>query len=421
MKILYKAKLKVTLILLLAMGSLPAISQVAIGDIAFTGYNSVGGSDDFTFMILRPGGLAAGSVINFTDCGWNNGVACGAAGFNAVSGTSETDISWTSPASVLAYGTQVRISGLTASIGTVTGTALNLAGTGDQIFAFTGARTTPALIAGIHVNIEATTGAANWDNLATALSTQSNRPACLTNGTYALYFPPTEFDNVALNCNFLISNVQATALSQINNAANWDKQDGTAYSIPRTCPIPVQLISFQAQNNLADVTAKWQVTNEVNFSHYDLQRSFDNKNFDNIASLTAKGGSGIQSYSYSDRESIKNNAAIIYYRLKMVDIDGQFTYSEIVSVRNKKDASFVIDNLANPVKDRVSFTLITKTPGIASIRLSDANGKIIATRSLQVNAGSNTINLPETAGMAKGMYFLKVITADGNTVTRIIK
>ncbi len=425
MKIFYKLTFCLTM-LLFAAGQ-QAQSQVLIGDIAFTGVNTspVAGSDDFTFIILKPGGLPASSVINFTDCGWNNGVACGSAGFNATSGTSETDISWTSPASLLAYGTQVRIIGLTASAGSVSGTALNLSATGDQIFAFTGARTTPTLIAGIHLNAETTTGAANWDNVATTLSTQSNRPACLTNGTYALYFPRganIEFDNAAHKCNLLISTNQATALSQVNGEANWDNQDATAYTLPRACPLPAQLISFGAKNNFTSVDVQWQVTNQQNLSHYEVERSFDNKTFDKIGTIFAKPGAGNINYSYSDFESLKNNAAIIYYRLKSVDLDAKFSYSVIVSIRNKKGAGLVVDNLTNPVKNNLSFTLASKNAGTVQIQLADINGKIYATRSVQVTAGSNTtINMPETVALAQGIYLLKISNAGETSVTKFIK
>jgi hypothetical protein len=154
-----------------------------------------------------------------------------------------------------------------------------------------------------------------------------------------------------------------------------------------------------------------------------VERSFDNKNFDKIATITASNtsGGGISTYVYSDKESLKNNAAVIYYRLKMIDRDGKFYYSEIVSVRNKKGASFVIDNLANPVKDKVSFTLTIKTAGTVSIQLADVNGKIVAAKTMQVSAGNTTVNLSETASLAKGMYFLKIVTVDGNSVIRLIK
>jgi hypothetical protein len=423
MKFFYK--LSFPLITLLVLSGYQGKAQLALGDIAFTGYNSNGSSDDFTFMILRTGGLPASTVINFTDCGWQTGVACGGNGFTASNGTTETDISWTSPASILAYGTQIRIAGLTASQGSVSGTAINLSGTGDQIFAFTGARTAPNLIAGIHANLDGGTSATNWDGASG--TTQSARPACLTNGTYALYFPGipvgTELDNWAHKCNILISTAQATALTQINNAANWDGQDAVAFSIPRTCPLPVRLISFQAQNNINDVTAKWQVSNEVNFSHYDVERSFDNQKFEKIASVNAvnNNASGISDYSYSDKESLKNSASIIYYRLKMNDIDGKFSYSEIVSIRNKKGESLIIDNLVNPLKDKVSFTLSTKTAGRAEIQLTDASGKIVANRSIQTTAGANTINMPETIALTQGIYFLRVVTATGSTTVRLIK
>lgn len=424
MKIFYKSIFP--FLILIFAANRQCQSQVLIGDIAFTGVNTTpaAGSDDFTFIILKTGGLPANSTINFTDCGWNNGIACGSGGFTATSGT-ESDITWTSPASILAYGVQVRIVGLTASVGTVTGTALSLPATGDQIFAFTGARTSPTLIAGIHLNVEVGTGATNWDNLATLTSSQSNRPACLTNGTYALYFPRganVEFDNAAHKCNIPISTNQATALSQVNNEANWDNQDAVAYTLPRSCPLPVQLISFNAKNIFTSVELQWEVANQQNFSHYEVERSFDNKTFDKIGTIAAKAGTGSIAYGYADAVSLNSSAPIIYYRLKLVDIDAKFSYSQIVSIRNKKGSSLVVDNLTNPVKNNLTFTLASKNAGTIQIQLTDINGKVYATRSLQVTAGSNTtINMPEAMALAKGMYLLKISNAGETTVTKFIK
>src|SRR5215213_6726385 len=170
-----------------------AQTTLALGDIAFTGYNSTS-SDNFSFVILRTGGIAAGTVIKFTDRGWY-GVPTNTCGANGWATTVEEEVVWTA-AVAIPYGRQVSIQGLTATYpygaaGTVTGTALNLSTVGDQIFAYQGTQTgVYTMIAGIHMNVEpGVTSATNWDNI-TAVSpsgTQSNKPACIVNGTHGLY------------------------------------------------------------------------------------------------------------------------------------------------------------------------------------------------------------------------------------------
>jgi large repetitive protein len=201
-------------------------TTLTIGDIAFTGYNSAG-TDDFSFIILRPSGITSGTQIKFTDYAWVSG-ACGTNGWGT---TVEQEITWTA-STTLTYGMQVRVNGLTASTGTVSGTALSLSQGGDQIFAFQGDRTgVYTLLAGIHMNQEAATSAANWDDVPAPTGVGSNRPACLTNGTYALFINP-EVDNARLKTTVTITGDPATDRATINNAANWDVDNVNPFILP---------------------------------------------------------------------------------------------------------------------------------------------------------------------------------------------
>lgn len=241
-----------TLCIFMSIFALSARSQLVAGDIAFTGYNAettpaTGGPyDSFSFVILRTGGLPAGTVINFTDCGWINTSACGTDQFFAENGISESTITWTSPGSVLAYGTQVTISGPNASSGTVTnagttnpsGTGLTLTIAGDQIIAFQGSRAANTIIAGIHANVVAgTTTDAGWDNPAGSTST-SFIPPCLTNGVNAVIVysgasiaSAVETDNCRLSCLTITGN-RTTDLAYCNNRANWSFDDNVEFSLP---------------------------------------------------------------------------------------------------------------------------------------------------------------------------------------------
>jgi hypothetical protein len=201
-------------------------TTLAIGDIAFTGYNSAG-TDDFSFIILRPSGITSGTQIKFTDYAWVSG-DCGTNGW----GTSvEQEITWTAN-TTLTYGMQVRINGLTASTGTVSGTALSLSQGGDQVFAFQGERTgVYTMLAGIHMNQEAGTSGANWDDVPAPTGIASNRPGCLTNGTYALFINP-EVDNARLKTTVVITGNPVTDRAAINNAANWDVDNLNPFILP---------------------------------------------------------------------------------------------------------------------------------------------------------------------------------------------
>ena len=164
-----------------------AATTLNAGDIAFSAYASTSTPDAFSFVLLR--NIGPNTVINFTDNGYQGGVLTSA----------EQTVTWTSPASALTAGTEITISGLTATksgggaAGTVTGTALSLTASGDQVLAYRGTAASPTFISGIHMNVFSTTNgdpvsttAAAWDGTATGTSA-SALPSGLTTGVNAIW------------------------------------------------------------------------------------------------------------------------------------------------------------------------------------------------------------------------------------------
>jgi len=103
-----------------------------------------------------------------------------------------------------------------------------------------------------------------------------------------------------------------------------------------------QTLNFTASLINDKVALEWSNSGGPNTSHFIIERSYDNKNYDQVALFfTAEEATAKNSYSYKD--PVKNAAAsIIYYRLKMVDKNGRFKHSDIRFVRQ--------GNGKNPVK-----------------------------------------------------------------------
>ncbi len=213
------------------------------GDIAFIGLNSDGTTDDFSFILLKA--IDAGTQINFTDCGWNDGT-----GFVVQSGDYGY-FTWTA-ASSMSCGDIVRIvtdngntTPPTASVGSTSGSAMLLAIIGDQIFAFQGSfDATATFISAIHYNLNGTT-TLNWDGACISNST-SALPDSLTNGIDAIwvYAPgPTENDNFIYNCT-VISGDPATIRGAVNNVNNWSADTTTPFSqSPFPCSFTVTCVT----------------------------------------------------------------------------------------------------------------------------------------------------------------------------------
>lgn len=178
-------------------------------------------------------------------------------------------------------------------------------------------------------------------------------------------------------------------------------------------PLPVRLSAFDVLkvDNTAKIT--WTTDFEINSSHFIVERSTDGRTWYGIATVAAKGNSTIKTnYELFDNAPVRG---INYYRLRQVDKDGKF---ELSNVRNALfDSRNTVEIAPNPAKDFINL-YIGKTAArqtAATVQVMNAAGKVVYSgTSTQSHIQINTMS------MAKGLYFVKVVTADGPTVIRVM-
>ncbi|PCI95791.1 MAG: hypothetical protein COB15_11770 [Flavobacteriales bacterium] len=103
-----------------------------------------------------------------------------------------------------------------------------------------------------------------------------------------------------------------------------------------TSPLPIDLISFEANINDDKVDIKWVTASEINNDYFTIERSIDAKNWEEVLVVAGAGNSN-QTITYFDSD-YEPLTGISYYRLKQTDFNGEFTYSNIVPVKFIKDA-----------------------------------------------------------------------------------
>lgn len=178
--------------------------------------------------------------------------------------------------------------------------------------------------------------------------------------------------------------------------------------------LPVELVSFKAViEEVDDVNLEWITAIEYNTSVFEIERSFDNKDFEKIATVQAAGTSN-QNIRYQSKDE-GLSGGYVYYRLKMIDLDGSFTYSKVAVVNIIKTAN-QITLYPNPVKRGNMLQLTTdtefRTEGLITIQ--DITGKEVLFQSLAPNKIDHTIHL---TGLIPGVYLVK-LTFDGKRVTK---
>ena len=167
--------------------------------------------------------------------------------------------------------------------------------------------------------------------------------------------------------------------------------------------VPVTLLSFTAltQPGNTNTLLYWTTANEINTKSFIVEQSTDGTNFTDIATVAAKGSGG-HSYSYSVTENL-----IVYYRLKMVDIDGQYAYSTVIEVgNNQNNESFIV--ITNPAKNLINIKTTALSLTNTSAEIINSEGAVV--RNFTLQQGLQTIDVSE---LAEGFYYIKT-----NLVTR---
>jgi hypothetical protein len=177
--------------------------------------------------------------------------------------------------------------------------------------------------------------------------------------------------------------------------------------------LPVTLVNFTAQLANEKVWLAWSTKQEDNVSHYGIERSFDNKEFEQVGLLfPAEEPSTVNNYSYKD--PIKNiTASVIYYRLKLVDKDGKYKYSEIRTVRlgSMNNGSAKLATWPNPVVNELHVSVPPSWQDqTVSCQLLNTMGSIIKSFNVLQSATIGMADVPAGTYYIKAAYGKEVST-----------
>jgi hypothetical protein len=170
--------------------------------------------------------------------------------------------------------------------------------------------------------------------------------------------------------------------------------------------VPVELTSFTASVNDNDILLAWQTATENNNSGFQVER----KSTGDFESIGFVPGSGTttepMSYSFSD---INLNHGTYYYRLKQIDHDGTFEYSNTVEIDLTAPGIYSLNqNYPNPFNPSTMITFSLAKDAVVSLKIFDGLGQEVLTLIDQdLTAGVHTYNLDAT-GLNSGVYFYKI-------------
>ena len=181
------------------------------------------------------------------------------------------------------------------------------------------------------------------------------------------------------------------------------------------CSLPLTLVNFKVSYQNHSAVLNWQTTNEVSVSKFVIEESDNAVNFSGIANVSARGNNAkTTSYSYTQPAI---TPGIYYYRLKMLDKDGAYTYSKIerlITVDNGKPYLFISPNPSNDVAT-ICFKKLSTT---ATIVITNPKGQVVKQQNIQAGKDQLMINVQT---LAAGAYYFVLITDNKRYKAAFIK
>jgi hypothetical protein len=171
-------------------------------------------------------------------------------------------------------------------------------------------------------------------------------------------------------------------------------------------PLPVIMRSFSAQRKGNTAVLNWGTSSEINTNGFEVQWLGPN-GYTTVGSVAAANSATGSSYSFVHDNTAK---AVSLYRLKVVDRNGSFSYSEVRSVKGL-GASTGFTVFPNPSSGNAKVMLSDVTDG-TQVLLIDNTGRTLKTVTLN---NSNTVDLN---GLQRGIYLIKVSTPDGGATVK---
>jgi hypothetical protein len=220
---------------------------------------------------------------------------------------------------------------------------------------------------------------------------------------------------VSATSNSLFSGTYAVSLSYQDSSGN-----PRAYILNRNYAFTNAILGLnfdmlKGYLQMAKTHLQWETATENDLSYFEVEYSKDAKSFSDIGKVKAVGISYIkQNYSFINSAE---PLAVNYYRLRMVNVDGTFSYSPVIAVYENNNVAEEFQVYPNPATEKLNVTIITNnTTETHTLKVWDMQGKLVKTIAVQAGSGSNLFSF-SIIDLNTGNYVLQ----DGNNISMFAK
>lgn len=244
----------------------------------------------------------------------------------------------------------------------------------------------------------------NHNNSTLSLTAGGN----IANNTYYLYKDSVLVETIKGDSSFFVYEGGKYWVEVTNDKADKLTLYSTPVDVSSSIILPLNWLSFTAVNCSGNTCLQWETENEQNTSHFEIEKSTDGKNFIKTETTASYNSPGKHTYHSTDYTPA---TGINFYRIKQVDLDGTYSYSNIISIRmNPTDRITIVPNPAH------NFILLKGISKAISVSVYNTAGQLLNQWN-NVN-GNQQLNI---SNLGQGIYIIKVLQADRESTYKLIK
>ena len=196
----------------------------------------------------------------------------------------------------------------------------------------------------------------------------------------------------------------------IAGTAYWTAGDGNLSGpavLCQACSLPIELVSFTAKMGAGKVDVDWITASEEQNDYFVVQRSQDGFNWEDIAFVNGANNSSVTLYYHEEDRS--PYLGLSYYRLKQVDLNGAFSFSDVKTVSNGQffsDQQILVISSSSGSEQNVAVYFQEPVDGEVSVYLVGVNGSVIFSQTFTL-ASESWIVLPLSSPLSPGVYAVR--------------
>ncbi len=207
---------------------------------------------------------------------------------------------------------------------------------------------------------------------------------------------------------------------------NYASQDAAGVFDPSPARVTIIWASFLLVHNTTfkgvlqqgKVNLTWNITPNNDVDYFEVEKSLESTTYTSLEKVIAKSTTDNQGvYATIDAQP---SIGVSYYRLKIVDKQGKFSYSQVITIKNNQ-FNVVHKIVPNPIEDKLTITMTLAKQTPVKVHIVDMNGKIVVSQVFNGTTGTANYNMTNLEKLAAGTYTVKVYTNQDVIVGKVTK